>query len=46
MKSLSDEKKEAVLSDGLDSTQHKHVSNFIRGKGNRAAEYGNDWPLN
>ena len=29
----------------LDQTQHKHVSNFIRGKAKRKADYGDDWPF-
>jgi len=29
----------------LDNTQHKHVSNYIRGKGKRLAGCGDDWPL-
>ena len=29
----------------LDQTQQKHASNYIRGKGERATEYGDDWPL-
>jgi Caspase recruitment domain len=37
-------KKEAFLN-ALDQTGQKHVSNYIRGKGERAAEYGDDWPL-
>ena len=41
---ISAEKKEAFLT-ALDQTQQKHVSNLIRGKGKRAAEYGDDWPL-
>ena len=41
---ISTEKKEAFLN-ALDQTQHKHVDNYIRGRGKRAAEYGDDWPL-
>jgi len=42
--SISDEKKELFLT-AFDETQHKHVSNFIRGKGVRSAEYEDHWPL-
>ena len=29
----------------LDETHHKHVSNFIRSKGDYQEEFGDDWPL-
>ena len=41
---LSEGRKEAFLN-ALDQTHQKHVSNYLRGKGKRAAEYGDDWPL-
>ena len=40
---ISDEKKEAFMR-ALDQTKQKHASNFIRGNGKRACEYGDNWP--
>jgi len=42
--SMSDETKETLFN-ALDQTQQKHVSNWIRGKGERVDEYGDLWPL-
>jgi len=41
---FSDEKKTKFF-EALDQTQQQHVSNFIRGKGQRVTEYKDDWPL-
>jgi Caspase recruitment domain len=29
----------------LDRTRHRHVSNFLRGNGNRTADHADEWPL-
>ena len=42
--SISEDEKAKFLN-ALDRTQQKHASNWIRGKGEHAAEYGDDWPL-
>jgi len=34
-----------ALFDALDLTHHRHVTNFIRGKGQRSADFGDNWPL-
>ena len=44
MQPISDENRAAFLN-ALDQTLQKHVANFIRGKGERLAEYGDDWPF-
>ena len=38
------QKKELFLG-ALTQAHNKHVSNFIRGNGKRAAEFGDEWPL-
>lgn len=41
MESISKEKKEAFLN-ALDQTQQKQAANFLRGNGERVAEFGDD----